>query len=148
MASPVDPRFKTRYVEDDQLEAVKSTAGAQRLSDCRSTSQFPQTSRVDRGAEAATSGPPAKTQKTPGSFFQQVLLCSHIWSYGWAGCWGSTISHPSLELASWQRGISVFLPPAHHWTVLSVQLPILSCKKPVACSMKFSSARESVGTVP
>lgn len=73
MASLVDPRFKTRYIQDDKVEAVKSRAEAQILSDCETTSQFTQTSRLGGGrADAAASGPPAKIQKkTHGSFFKK-----------------------------------------------------------------------------
>lgn len=73
MASLVDPRFKTRYIQDDKVEAVKSRALAQILSDCQTTSRFTQTSRLGGGrADAAASGPPAKIQKkTLGSFFKK-----------------------------------------------------------------------------
>lgn len=39
IASLVDPRFKTRYIKDDKVEAVRSRTVAQMLDECQSTSQ-------------------------------------------------------------------------------------------------------------
>ncbi|XP_042604539.1 E3 SUMO-protein ligase ZBED1-like isoform X2 [Cyprinus carpio] len=75
IASLVDPRFKTRYIKDDKVEAVKSRAVAQMLDECQSTSQaapaVPSISlRGGKGDGAAAT--PAKLQKmTLGSFFKK-----------------------------------------------------------------------------
>lgn len=75
VASLVDPRFKTRYIKDDKVEAVKSRAVAQMLHECQSTSHappaFPSTAlRGGEGDDAAAT--PAKLQKTTlGSFFKK-----------------------------------------------------------------------------
>lgn len=78
MASLVDPRFKTRYIQDDKVETVKSRAVAQILGNCRSTTQSTLTSRLGGGrADAAASAPPAKMQKkTLGSFFKKSYSVS------------------------------------------------------------------------
>ena len=73
MASLVDPRFKTHYIQGDKVEAVKSRAVAQILGDCQSTPQ----STLTPTATATASAPPAKMQrKTLGSFFKKSYSVS------------------------------------------------------------------------
>ncbi len=75
IACLVDPRFKTRYIEDDKVEAVKSRAVAQMLDECQSTSQatpaFPSTA-LGGGKGDGAAATLAKLQKTTlGSFFKK-----------------------------------------------------------------------------
>lgn len=73
MATLVDPRFKTRYIQGEKVEAVKSRAVAQILGDCQSTPQ----STLGGGKAATASAPPAKMQrKTLGSFFKKSYSVS------------------------------------------------------------------------
>ena len=75
MASITDPWFKTRYIEHDKVEPVKSKAVAQMMDECQSTSQATShtsrstTTAVGRGDAVAT---PAEVQKkTLGTFFKK-----------------------------------------------------------------------------
>ena len=76
MASLTDPRFKTRYIEDDKLEAVKSRAVAQMLDEFQTTSQdtshtSSSTTAVGRGDAHAAATPAKVHKKTRGSFFKK-----------------------------------------------------------------------------
>ena len=76
MASLTDPRFKTHYIEDDKLEAVKSRAVAQMLDEFQTTSQATthassSTTAVGRGDAHAAAAPAKVQKKTLGSFFKK-----------------------------------------------------------------------------
>ncbi|CAM4654807.1 unnamed protein product [Leuciscus chuanchicus] len=76
IASLVDPRFKTHYIKDDKVEAVKSRAVAQMLDQCQRTLQatpaFPSTELGGGKGDDGAAASPAKLQKkTLGSFFKK-----------------------------------------------------------------------------
>lgn len=78
MASLVDPRFKTCYIQGHKVEAVKSRAVAKMLVGCLITLESTLTSRLGGGrADATASATSAKMQKTTlGSFFKKSYSVS------------------------------------------------------------------------
>lgn len=75
MATLVDPRFKTHYIQADKIEAVRVNAVSQILDEWKSSQS---SSSPNAQSEASTSAAPVIHKKTLGSFFKRPVATAGL----------------------------------------------------------------------